>query len=296
MPVIIPTDVKYEERFIGPFTIKQSIYIGVAGAICLYVWMFSNIKPEFFKILIVLVVGGGGLAFALLNLDAYIMTLATFAGAKKRISWLSPDAQNLMEVKDIRADTVFMKDGRALGIIQVTPINFGMLSKDDQDSVIYGFLEFLNTIDFPIQIVMKSVNLDIGDYLAALKRRIEERDDKISLAYYEHFATYMNEFIKDIKINDRLFYIVIPAKKHWDEREVLRSLDVRCRNIMDSLSYSGINSKRLNTKELLNLYASYFTEMIYIDEEFVSPVTMYKRLWKTPEKISKSSTQILSES
>jgi len=252
--------------------------------------MFTDLQFVM-KVILIFIFGGLGIGFAIGNLDVYLMSFLSFARAKKISSWLSPDAQNLMNIRDIRADAVFTKDGKALGIIKITPINFGMLSRDDQDSVIYGFLEFLNTINFPIQIVMKSVNLDIGDYLSALKRRIEERDDKISMAYYEHFATYMGDFIKETKINDRLFYIVVPGKKHWDERQVLRDLDIRCRNIMDALSLSGITSIRLNTQQLLNLYASYFTETFYMDEEFISAVTMYKKLWKTSESKTSDITQ-----
>ncbi|HDH41889.1 MAG TPA: hypothetical protein ENG12_05770 [Candidatus Altiarchaeales archaeon] len=279
MPVVIPQDVKYEERFIGPLTIKQSIYAGIAAIIIIYIWMFTNIFTAV-KIILSLIVGGVAAGFIMLNLDVMLLNLFAFVRVKKKASWLSPDAQGLLDIRDIRADTVFLKKGGAIGLIKVTPINFGMLSKEDQDSVIYGFLEFLNTINFPIQIVMKSINLDINDYLSALKQRIEERDDKIALAYYEHFASYMRDYIESTKINDRLFYIVVPAKKHWDEREVVRSLDTRCKNIMDALAFSGINSERLNTQQLLNLYASYFTETFWLDEDFVTAVTMYRKMWK----------------
>jgi len=279
MPVVIPQEVKYEERFIGPLTIKQSIYAGIAAIIIVYIWMFTNIFTAG-KIILSLIVGGVAAGFVMLNLDVMLLNLFAFLRVRKKASWLSPDAQGLLDIRDIRADTVFLKKGGAIGLIKVTPINFGMLSKEDQDSVIYGFLGFLNTINFPIQIVMKSINLDINDYLSALKQRIEERDDKISLAYYEHFASYMRDYIESTKINDRLFYIVVPAKKHWDEREVVRSLDTRCKNIMDALAFSGINSERLNTQQLLNLYASYFTETFWLDEDFVTAVTMYRKMWK----------------
>ncbi|RLI93235.1 MAG: hypothetical protein DRO89_00440 [Candidatus Altiarchaeales archaeon] len=279
MPVVIPQDVKYEERFIGPLTVKQSIYAGIAAIIIIYIWMFTEIFTAV-KIILSLIVGGVAAGFVMLNLDVMLLNLFAFLRVKKKASWLSPDAQGLLDIRDIRADTVFLKKGGAVGLIKVTPINFGMLSKEDQDSVIYGFLEFLNTINFPIQIVMKSINLDINDYLSALKQRIEERDDKIALAYYEHFANYMRDYIESTKINDRLFYIVVPAKKHWDEREVVRSLDTRCKNIIDALAFSGINSERLNTQQLLNLYASYFTETFWLDEDFITAVTMYRKMWK----------------
>ncbi len=279
MPVVIPQEVKYEERFIGPLTIKQSIYAGIAAVIMVYIWMFTNLFTPV-KLILSFIVGGIAAGFVMLNFDVILMNLVSFMRVKKKSSWLSSDAQGLLDVRDIRADTVFLRKGGAFGLIKVTPINYGMLSKEDQDSVIYGFLEFLNTINFPIQIVMKSINLDINDYLSALKHRIEARDDKISLAYYEHFSNYMRDYIAATKINDRLFYIVVPAKRHWDEREVIRGLESRCKNMMDTLAFSGINSERLNTQQLLNLYASYFTETFWLDEDFITSVTMYNKMWK----------------
>lgn len=279
MPVVIPQEVKYEERFIGPLTIKQSIYAGIAAVIMVYIWMFTNLFTPV-KLILSFIVGGIAAGFVMLNFDVILVNLVSFMRVKKKSSWLSSDAQGLLDVRDIRADTVFLRKGGAFGLIKVTPINYGMLSKEDQDSVIYGFLEFLNTINFPIQIVMKSINLDINDYLSALKHRIETRDDKISLAYYEHFSNYMRDYIAATKINDRLFYIVVPAKRHWDEREVIRSLESRCKNMMDTLAFSGINSERLNTQQLLNLYASYFTETFWLDEDFITSVTMYNKMWK----------------
>jgi hypothetical protein len=281
--VVIPADTKYEERFIGPLNVKQSMYAGVAGAILLYLWMFSTVAM-FIKILISLALFGLVAGIVMFNLDTFLVNFLAFMKLKKQTGWLSKDAQGLLDVQDIRVDTVFLNKGGAVGLIKVTPINYGMLSKEDQDSVIYGFLEFLNTITFPVQIVMKSVNLDINDYLTSLKHKIEERDDKISMAYYEHFSSYMRDYISSTKINDRLFYIVIPAKKHWDEGEVIRSLESRCANIISALALSGINSERLNTQYLLNLYASYFTETFWLDEDFVTSVTMYRKMWKNAPK------------
>lgn len=286
MPYKIPTDISYEERLIGPLTTKQSIYAMIALAIILYVVMFTQM-PLIIKIFIAMIVAGLAIGLIMFNLESYILNYLQFIKGKKEVSWISPSARKLMGIRSIRADTVFLKDGRALGVVRIKPINFGILSKEDQDSVIYGFLGFLNALNFPIQIVMKSVNLDLSDYLLALKRRIIQRDDKMALAYYEHFSEYMYDYIRKTKINDRLFYIIIPAEQHWDERKVIRSLETRCRNIIDSLSHSGIIAQRLNNKQLLDLYSSYFTETFHIDEEFVSPITMYRKIWhEAPKQVN----------
>jgi hypothetical protein len=285
MPYRIPTDIRYEERLFGPLTIKQSIYALVTGAIVGYTLFFSGFDFVL-KIFLTIGVGAIGIGFIWFDLESYITNYLYFLKEKKSASWISPAARKLMDIKSIRADAVFLKTGDVLGVVKVKPINFGVLSRDDQDTVIYGFLQFLNSLNFPIQIVMRSINLDLSDYLNALKRRILQRDDKISLAYYEHFSEYMYEYIKTNKINDRLFYIIIPAKHHWDEREVIRSLETRCRTIIEALARSGIVAHRLDNKQLLALYSSYFTQTFNVDEEFLSPITLYRKMWaETPEPV-----------
>lgn len=283
MPYTIPSDIRYEERFFGPFTIKQSLYILIAAGIIFYILFFSRL-PFTLKVIITLLVGGLAIGLAMFNLENILKDYVSFLREKKEVSWITPAARELMNIKGIRADSVFLKDSRVLGVVKVKPINFGVLSKDDQDTVIYGFLEFLNSINFPIQIVMRSVNLDLSNYLAALKRRIVQRNDKIALAYYEHFSEYMYDYIKANKINDRLFYIIVSVKTQMDEREVIRSLETKCRTIIDTLALSGIIGERLNTSQLLSLYSSYFTESFHVDEDFISPVTMYKKMWHAAPK------------
>lgn len=288
MPYRIPTDIRYEERLFGPLTIKQSIYALITLGVILYILFFSGLSDKDFilKIFLVLIVGAIGIGFVQFDLEEYIKNYIFFLRERESASWISPTARKLMDIKTIRADAVFLKTGEVLGVVKVKPINFGVLSREDQDTVIYGFLQFLNSLNFPVQIVMRSVNLDLSDYLNAVKRRILQRDDKISLAYFEHFSEYMYDYIRANKINDRLFYIVIPAKRHWDEREVIRSLETRCRTVIEALARSGIIANRLDNKQLLSLYSSYFTDTFNIDDEFLSPITFYRKMWtETPEPI-----------
>ncbi|MBU4266862.1 MAG: PrgI family protein [Candidatus Altiarchaeota archaeon] len=279
MPYKIPTAIRYEEKLFGPLTIKQSIYAGIAVSIALYMIFFSSFDFVI-RIIVSIVVILLAVGFIMFDLETYLGNYISFMRQDREASWISPAARKLMDIKSIKADTEFLKNGNAIAAIRVIPINFGVLGKEDRDSVIYGFLQFLNSLNFSIQIVMRSVNLDLSDYLTNLKRRIIQRDDKMALAYYEHFSEYMYDYIKKNRVNDRLFYIVVPAKKHWDEREMIRNLDSRCKSIIETLSRSGIVAERLGNKELLNLYSSYFTQSFYMDEEYLSPITMYKKIWK----------------
>ena len=283
MPYKIPTDIRYEERLFGPLTIKQSVYALITAILEISILFLASFDMVI-KIPLAMFVGALGVGFIMFNLEAYILNYIGYMREKKDSSWISPAARKLMEIKSIRGDAVFLKDGRVIGVVKIKPISFGVLSKEEQDTVIYGFLEFINSLNFPIQIVMRSVNLDLSDYLSALKRRIVQRDDKMALAYYEHFSEYMYDYIKTNKINDRLFYIIVPAKRSADDIKTLQNLEDRCKAIIETLSLSGIIAERYGNKQLLNLYASYFTDSFRLDEEFVSPITMYKRMWREAPK------------
>jgi len=287
MPYAIPANIQYEEKLIGPLTIKQSIYAGIGVLLAGYIVMSERLPiaiPTSLRYVIALIILLITVGFAQFNLDIWLKNYMTYMGQNKKTSWLSPAARQLMNVQTIRADAVYLKNKSVLGVIKVKPINFGVLSDQDRDTVIYGFLEFLNGLNFPIQVVMRSVNLDLEDYLRDLKRRILQRDDKTSLAYYEHFAEYMRSYIKFNKINDRHFYIVVPGQKKGGEKETVDYLGTQCEEIRGRLALSGIVSERLNTSQLLNFYSTYFTETFEVYETFVSPITMYRKMWKSAPK------------
>ncbi|MFC2162760.1 hypothetical protein ACFLRF_03690 [Candidatus Altiarchaeota archaeon] len=283
MPYAIPANIKYEERLVGPLTIKQSLYLAANLMIGGFIY-FEESLPQPVRIAGILVFGSLGMGFAFLNLDVWLKNYFTFLRQTKKTSWISPAARKLMNIKSIRADSVYLKDSRVLGLIQVRPINFGVLSETDKDTVIYGFLEFLNSLNFSVQIIMRSVNLDLEDYLRHLKRRILQRDDKVALAYYEHFSEYLRSYITSNKINDRHFYIVVPGKKKKSEKETIDILTTQCNEIMGRLGLSGIVSERMTTNQLINFYSSYFTETFEIYESFISPITMYRKMWREAPK------------
>ncbi len=276
MPYTIPANIRYEEKLVAGITIKQAVYIGICGGCIMFTWFRLDL-PDIIKGMIatIFVLIAVGLVF--FHMDEYAREYIGFVRLRKA-SWLSSVAQSFFGIKSIDMNTVFLKNGSTLAVISIVPINFGILDKEDQDAVIYGFREFLNSLSFSIQIVMRSVNLNLNPYLRHLRREIVRRDDKIAMNYYEQFSGFITKYLNENKINDRLFYIIIPGKPGGGLKDQLKSMDSRTKIVVDSLAVSGVVAKRLNTQQLINFYSSYFTEGFEVSGEYLFPVTMYKKM------------------
>src|SRR3989344_5891433 len=73
--------------------------------------------------------------------------------------------QEFLEVEDIADDLVIMTSGSAAIVIETTAVNFGLLSEDEQDALIYAYASFLNSLSFPLQVVILSKRMDISSYI-----------------------------------------------------------------------------------------------------------------------------------
>ena len=94
----------------------------------------------------------------------------------------------------------------------------------------------------------------------------------------------MRSYIMFNKINDRHFYVIVSGSKKKTEKETIDYLETQCEEICARLSLSGIVAERMNTKQLLNYYKSYFTDSFELYDSFISPITMYRKMWKEAPK------------
>src|SRR4030067_3166270 len=77
-----------------------------------------------------------------------------------------PSTQEHLDIEDIRDDVVLLKNGSASALLQTTAVNFDLLSETEQDSMIFAFAALLNSLTFPIQILVRTKRMDIYNYLA----------------------------------------------------------------------------------------------------------------------------------
>src|SRR3989338_4007256 len=102
-----------------------------------------------------------------------------------------PATQTYLPIAEIKDGTVLLKDGTLRSVLLVSSLNFALKSEDEQNAIISAYVGFLNSIDFPIQIVVQSRRLQIKPYLERLiKMELEQTNEllRIQTADYRSFV------------------------------------------------------------------------------------------------------------
>ena len=117
------------------------------------------------------------------------------------------------EIKTIGTENpvgLIVRGNEYIGVVEVSGINFNLLSIAERNILEDSFSKLLNGIDYPIQIYIQSKKIDIEQYikkyeahLEELKKEIEKTQNKIQF-YYEN-----NEKLEEIpRLQDKLNRLV----------------------------------------------------------------------------------------
>ncbi len=123
---------------------------------------------------------------------------------------IKASTQEHLDIYTIRDHLIYLKDGSVAMVLQTTAINFGLLSEEEQDATIYSYAGLLNSLSFPIQILIRSQRKDISDYLNLLDQRIQlvsSQKIKETLIKYRQFV---RSLVKERRVLEKRFYVVIP--------------------------------------------------------------------------------------
>lgn len=188
--------------------------------------------------------------------------------------------QDHLDIEDIRDDLVVLKNGRTSLVIETTSLNFDLLDAVEQDARIYSFASFLNSIRFPIQIVIRTQRTDIAKYLKLLdsyKNKLGSQDIVNQLTIYQEF---INNLTQSTQILDKRFYVVIPSimqpvittswvkqafgkpKKIININQLLKKakeeLYPKRDHVITQFDNMGVAAKQLTNDELIKLYYSVY--------------------------------------
>lgn len=191
----------------------------------------------------------------------------------------SASTQQYLDIAEIKDNTVVMKDGTLRAVLLVSSINFALKSEDEQNAVISSYVRFLNNLNFSMQIVIQSRELDIDNYLEYLKDKEKEQTNKLLKLQTADYIQYIKELTSLGRIMSKRFLVTVPYDPLTDKRkgffsslkEALRPATViklkektfdryqemlgrRVESVIGGLESMGVAVARLDTQSLIELY------------------------------------------
>lgn len=118
--------------------------------------------------------------------------------------------QSFIEIDEIHDDVVLMKNNSAVTVLEVGAVNFWLLSAEEQTSMIYTYGSLLNSLSFPVQIVIVSKMMNISSYLEYLKSKITENKDEAMKTRLTGYKEFISSIVKKNTVLEKRFFFVIP--------------------------------------------------------------------------------------
>ncbi len=193
----------------------------------------------------------------------------------------SQATQDFVPIKEIRDGIIILKDGSMRAVLLVSSVNFALKSADEQQAIILQFQNFLNALDFSIQISIQSKSLDIRPYLSMLEARYKSELGDLMKIQIREYIQFIKNFVGQTSIMTKTFFVVVPfsptvastgtnpldklsgkqtgggaTPNHFDENR--SQLEQRIGSVSQGLTRCGIRSVQLGTEEIVELFYKTF--------------------------------------
>lgn len=185
--------------------------------------------------------------------------------------------QQFLNVAAIRENTIVVKDGSLRAVLTVSSTNFSLKSEEEQNALTAGYQNFLNSLDFPIQVLVRSRILDINGYLEKLRGLTASQTNELLRIQMTEYVEYVAKLVEFSNIMSKSFYVVIPysaapaqetfmsrvsrvfnpasavvtSQESFERAKV--KLEERINHVVTQLGAMGLRSMVLNTEELVEL-------------------------------------------
>jgi hypothetical protein len=118
--------------------------------------------------------------------------------------------QDFVSIRDIKDNVIIQKNGQMRMVLLASSINFALKSVDEQRGILLQFQNFLNTLDFDLQIYIQSRRLNIEPYLELLRSLDTKQDNDLMRIQIREYIEFIRTFTKDIDVMSKNFFVVIP--------------------------------------------------------------------------------------
>jgi len=189
--------------------------------------------------------------------------------------------QENIDIEDVTNNIVILKDGAASMVLQVSAVNFNLLSEEEQDAIIYAYAALLNSLSFPIQILIRSQKKDITNYVKLVESQETRQLDPILKHRITQYRQFIEKIVKERNVLDKRFYVVIPFyrtelgltsstashlmplpkkkstlpfDKNYIIQKALNSLEPKRDHLLRQFARLGLSVRQLATQELIQLF------------------------------------------
>jgi len=197
--------------------------------------------------------------------------------------------QKYLKIKGVRDGVVELEDGSFRSIVMASSVNFALMSGEEQKSMIFGYQDFLNSLEFPVQILVQSRILNIDSYLAKLEEVERMQENELLRVQTAEYREYVGSLIEMANITTNHYYVIVPytgsktgivqssimdkakeainpareAKVEIESYDkAIEDLRLRVNQVSGGLRSMGIQAAPLNTQEVVELYyATYNPEL-----------------------------------
>jgi len=189
---------------------------------------------------------------------------------------LSPVQQKII-IDDIQDGVIILRGGALRAVVMTNSINFILKSTEEQDALIMKYQQFLNSLDFPVQILIMSRQLDISNYLSLLEEKRREQSNELLQVQISEYTDFIKNLVQISHIMNQSFFVVVPLapvekkeggplgklpffkkKGATEEKKSLEELKAqlwqRVEYIISGLSGFGVKATPLNSQELTELF------------------------------------------
>src|SRR3989338_5399650 len=108
----------------------------------------------------------------------------------------APSTEAYLDIAEIKEGTVVLKDGSLRAVIVVSSTNFSLKSGQEQNALISSYQSFLNSLEFPVQILMQSRKLDIHNYLEKLRIIMQQQTNELLRLQTQEYIEYVSKLIE----------------------------------------------------------------------------------------------------
>ncbi|HSX09196.1 MAG TPA: hypothetical protein VLF93_03520 [Candidatus Saccharimonadales bacterium] len=192
--------------------------------------------------------------------------------------------QKFTEIIDFADDIVILEGGNACMIIEITASNFALLSKREQDSRIFSYAGMLNSLSFPIQILIRNRRMDISSYIYELDEVIKNTKNPQLAAYVEYYSSFVKEMITVNVVLNKSFYIVVPfsslemgvtgatqtQQKNQTQKDAFiasarKILQNKANSLLAQLQKFASSARVLEKEDLIKLFYEIYNEDTEVD-------------------------------